>query len=108
MSPREVSRRRRQADLTTCLVDNDDTKYCHKQKSRLYNLNGSNHDSGEGEDMDRGASAVVDGETLSVILDLIRSRRALTRPELGRVSGLGRTVVTQRVAELIAFGMVEE
>ncbi len=58
--------------------------------------------------MDRGASAVVDGETLSVILDLIRTRRALTRPELGRVSGLGRTVVTQRVAELIGFGMVEE
>ncbi|MGX1159129.1 hypothetical protein FBY31_2504 [Arthrobacter sp. SLBN-100] len=51
---------------------------------------------GEGVEveMDRGASAVVDGETLSIILDLIRTRRALTRPELGRVSGLGRTVVS--------------
>lgn len=62
----------------------------------------------EGVEMDRSISAVVDGESLSVILDLIRTRRALTRPELGRVSGLGRTVVTQRVAELIRFGLVEE
>jgi glucokinase-like ROK family protein len=45
---------------------------------------------------------------LSAVLDLIRSGRARTRPELGRVSGLGRSVVAQRVAALLEAGLVEE
>ncbi|MDO8309049.1 MAG: ROK family protein [Actinomycetota bacterium] len=40
------------------------------------------------------------------ILDLIRFGRANTRPEIARLTGLGRTVVTQRVADLIDAGLV--
>ena len=42
------------------------------------------------------------------ILDLIRFGRATTRPEIARVTGLGRTVVTQRVTELMDSGLVTE
>jgi glucokinase-like ROK family protein len=42
------------------------------------------------------------------VLDLIRFSRANTRPELARITGLGRTVVTQRVAALIEAGLVTE
>jgi glucokinase-like ROK family protein len=42
------------------------------------------------------------------VLKLIRSGQANTRPELGRTSGLGRAVITQRVAELIDSGLVTE
>jgi glucokinase-like ROK family protein len=40
------------------------------------------------------------------ILDLIRFGQANTRPEIARLTGLGRTVVTQRVADLIDAGLV--
>ncbi len=45
---------------------------------------------------------------LVTVLDLVRSGAARTRPELARRSGLGRTVVTQRLGHLIAGGLVEE
>lgn len=45
-------------------------------------------------------------DTLVAVLDLIRSGTARTRPGLVRVSGLGRAVVTQRVAQLIECGLV--
>ena len=45
---------------------------------------------------------------LVVVLDLVRSGAARTRPELVRRSGLGRTVVTQRLGQLLARGLVEE
>jgi glucokinase-like ROK family protein len=45
---------------------------------------------------------------LVAVLDLVRSGAALTRPELVRSSGLGRTVVTQRVADLIGYGLLAE
>ncbi|MDQ1485737.1 MAG: hypothetical protein QOJ62_1430 [Actinomycetota bacterium] len=47
-------------------------------------------------------------DSLVAVLSLIRSGVASTRPELGRVTGLGRTVVTQRVEELIRQGLIEE
>jgi glucokinase-like ROK family protein len=47
-------------------------------------------------------------DDLVAVLDLVRSGRAATRPELGRRSGLGRTVITQRVAELRDAGLVED
>ena len=47
-------------------------------------------------------------ESLVAVLDLIRHGDARTRPELGRLSGLGRMVITQRVAELTAAGLVRE
>ncbi|MGH3950383.1 MAG: ROK family protein [Pseudonocardiaceae bacterium] len=52
------------------------------------------------------ASEQLDG--LVTVLDLVRSGGARTRPELGRRSGLGRTVITQRVAQLIDCGLLEE
>jgi glucokinase-like ROK family protein len=45
---------------------------------------------------------------LVTVLHLVRSGRAVTRPELVRTSGLGRTVVTQRVADLIGYGLLTE
>lgn len=42
------------------------------------------------------------------ILDLIRFGTANTRPELSRVTGLGRTVVAQRVSALLDAGLVYE
>ncbi len=47
-------------------------------------------------------------DTLVAVLDLVRSGKAGTRPELGRRSGLGRTVITQRVAQLTDCGLLEE
>jgi glucokinase-like ROK family protein len=56
-----------------------------------------------------GASLPLDQlEALVTVLDLVRSGEACTRPELGRRSGLGRTVITQRVGQLIESGLVEE
>ncbi|ASR37066.1 sugar kinase [Prauserella marina] len=47
-------------------------------------------------------------DSLAVVLDLVRSGTARTRPELSRRSGLGRTVVTQRVNQLAERGLLEE
>lgn len=61
-----------------------------------------------------GRAAVADvpvaagSDLLVSILRLIRLGQANTRPDLARVTGLGRTVVTQRVNELIAAGLVTE
>src|SRR5579859_1689294 len=44
---------------------------------------------------------------LVTVLDLVRSGTATTKPELGRVTGLGRTAITQRVAQLINAGLVD-
>lgn len=47
-------------------------------------------------------------DTVVTALDLVRSGRARTRPEITRISGLGRNVVTQRVAQLMDCGLVAE
>ncbi|MDT4947930.1 MAG: hypothetical protein QOJ37_525 [Pseudonocardiales bacterium] len=47
-------------------------------------------------------------DTLVPVLDLIRAGSVRTRPELIAHTGLGRAVVTQRVAQLISLGLVEE
>lgn len=47
-------------------------------------------------------------DALVAALDLIRAGAAQTRPELVRQTGLGRTVVTQRVQHLLDVGVVEE
>lgn len=52
------------------------------------------------------SSDQVDG--LVTVLDLIRSRGVATRPDLVRGSGLGRSVVSQRVAQLIDCGLLLE
>jgi len=45
-------------------------------------------------------------DAMVTILDLVRAGAARTKPELGRLSGLGRTVITQRVAELQGYGLL--
>jgi glucokinase-like ROK family protein len=55
--------------------------------------------------------APVAGEALDglvTVLDLVRFRGVTTRPELSRRSGLGRTVVADRVAQLLASGLLSE
>lgn len=47
-------------------------------------------------------------DTVVTVLDLVRSGAARTRPEITRLSGLGRNVVTQRVAQLLDSGLVAE
>jgi predicted NBD/HSP70 family sugar kinase len=42
------------------------------------------------------------------IVNMVRSGEATTRPEVGRLTGLGRGVVTQRVDTAIALGYLEE
>lgn len=47
-------------------------------------------------------------DALVTVLDLVRFSGVTTRPELSRRSGLGRTVVAQRVAQLLASGLMSE
>lgn len=47
-------------------------------------------------------------DTLVEVLDFVRSGAARTRPEIGRASGLGRSVVSQRLVQLIEAGLVSE
>ncbi|WP_413105144.1 ROK family protein [Streptomyces sp. Inha503] len=51
---------------------------------------------------------MTDHQTLSLILGLIRSGAAVTRPDLARRTGLGRTIITQRVDHAIRAGLVTE
>lgn len=44
----------------------------------------------------------------ATLLNLVRSGEASTRPQLEQVTGLGRKVVAQRVAELLETGLVHE
>ena len=45
---------------------------------------------------------------LVTVLQLVRSGQARTRPELTRISGMGRGAVTQRVGELLDSGLLVE
>jgi glucokinase-like ROK family protein len=47
-------------------------------------------------------------ESLVNVLDAVRDGTAATRPEVARLTGLGRNVVTQRVSQLVAAGLLEE
>jgi predicted NBD/HSP70 family sugar kinase len=42
------------------------------------------------------------------VVNLVRRGEAATRPELGRITGLGRGVVTQRVEQAIEMGYLED
>jgi glucokinase-like ROK family protein len=47
-------------------------------------------------------------DSLITVLDLVRTGRAKTRPELSRMTSLGRAVVSQRVRELLSSGLIAE
>jgi glucokinase-like ROK family protein len=57
-----------------------------------------------------GVAQVTDDalDALVTVLDLIRFGEVTTRPELSRRSGLGRTVVAQRVSQLLQSGLLTE
>lgn len=57
-----------------------------------------------------GVAQVADEafEALVTVLDLARFDGAMTRPELSRRSGLGRTVIAQRVSQLLGSGLLSE
>jgi hypothetical protein len=58
---------------------------------------------------DAPATVAVDQlDALVVVLDLVRTGAACTRPDMARRSGFGRTVVTQRVQQLLDSGLLEE
>lgn len=46
--------------------------------------------------------------SLAHVLALVRGKAAITRPDVARISGYGRTVVTERLGQLIDAGLVEE
>lgn len=47
-------------------------------------------------------------ESLSAVLNAVRSDTANTRPSLERLTGCGRTVISQRVEQLIRSGLIED
>ncbi|MBB5138479.1 putative NBD/HSP70 family sugar kinase [Thermocatellispora tengchongensis] len=54
-------------------------------------------------------AAQTDATTsLLAIVNLVRKGEATTKPDIGRVTGLGRGVVTQRVEQAITLGYLEE
>ncbi|WP_200956840.1 ROK family protein [Phycicoccus sp. Root563] len=55
-----------------------------------------------------GALAPDHVDDLVRVLEAVRSGRAGTRPELAHVTGMGRNVVTQRVAHLMDAGLLAE
>jgi predicted NBD/HSP70 family sugar kinase len=46
-------------------------------------------------------------QTLVTVINLVRTGQATTRPELGQISGLGRSVVAQRVEQAIHLGLLQ-
>ena len=58
----------------------------------------------------RGNARIVNDhlDELAGVLNLLRGAVELTRPDLVRASGLGRNVVSQRVAQLTGLGLVVE
>lgn len=47
-------------------------------------------------------------QTISLVLAMVRDGAAVTRPELIRRTGLGRTIITQRVEDAIRAGLLVE
>lgn len=56
----------------------------------------------------KGAPPSEQAMSLAHILALVRGKLANTRPDVARVSGYGRTVVTERLAQLIDAGLIDE
>lgn len=47
-------------------------------------------------------------DALFVLTELVRTGKAVTRSDLGKLSGLGRSIVSQRVDDAIELGLLEE
>jgi glucokinase-like ROK family protein len=57
---------------------------------------------------DKGRSMGAPWESLAVVLDLIRSGDAVTKPDIARATGYGRTAVALRLSQLRELGLIEE
>ena len=57
---------------------------------------------------EQGAVLTDGSADLALLLNLIRAGDARTRPELARISGLGRTAVSRRLGLLVDAGLVSE
>ena len=47
-------------------------------------------------------------DPLVKIIDMVRKGTATTRPAIGQASGLGRSIVTQRVEQAIELGLLDD
>lgn len=47
-------------------------------------------------------------DSLITVIDLVRTETAVSRPEIGRISNFGRSIVSQRVEEAIELGLIVE
>ena len=47
-------------------------------------------------------------DALFVLTELVRTGKAVTRSDLGKLSGLGRSIVSQRIDDAIDLGLIEE
>lgn len=55
-----------------------------------------------------GETTIEQHDALFVLTELVRTGKAVTRSDLGRISGLGRSIVSQRVDEAIDLGLIED
>src|SRR5688500_6732344 len=55
-----------------------------------------------------GIASSLDAAPLAVIVDLVRTGRADTRPRLAAITGLSRKVVTQRVDQACGSGLLRD
>jgi predicted NBD/HSP70 family sugar kinase len=47
-------------------------------------------------------------DSLITVIDLVRTKTAISRPDIGRISNFGRSIVSQRVEEAIELGLLVE
>jgi glucokinase-like ROK family protein len=105
-----IGGRRQRDDAPGRSVQTVDSKILLMQKSMVEQLK-SQASTGPGMQPsgDGVASAPADHlSDITVVLNLVRSGEAVTRPELGRRSGLGRTLITQCVTELTESGLLAD
>jgi predicted NBD/HSP70 family sugar kinase len=57
---------------------------------------------------DRERRADAERSSLALILNIVRDADADTRPEIERLTGLGRAIVSDRLATLFSLGLAEE
>ncbi|MCX5412735.1 ROK family protein [Streptomyces sp. NBC_00059] len=58
--------------------------------------------------MDRRSPTAIDQfDGLATVVDLVRSGRARTRPELSSITMLGRTLISQRLEQAMGLGLLE-
>ena len=62
----------------------------------------------EDSNASRPRRADAERSSLALILSILREADADTRPEIERLTGLGRAIVSDRLATLLSLGLAEE